>query len=211
VSDDAQLIEALRRGDEQAFADIVDRWGPGLLRVARMYVPSHAVAEEVVQETWIAVLRGLDRFEGRSPFRTWVFGILLNLARSHGRRERRAMPFAALRRVTERGEPAVDRGRFQGRGAERPGWWALPPSRWADPEERLESSETRAALAAAIGELPVRQREALVLRDVLGLSAEETCTVLGTTDGNQRVLLHRARSKVRTALERHMGREEATA
>jgi RNA polymerase sigma-70 factor (ECF subfamily) len=206
VSDDAQLIAALRRGDEVAFADIVDRWGPGLLRVARMYVPSHAVAEEVVQETWIAVLRGLDRFEGRSPLRTWVFGILLNLARTHGRRERRSLPFAALRRRFEDrgGEAAVDPERFQGRGDERPGWWALPPARWAEPDERLQAAETRAVLAAAIDGLPVRQREALVLRDVLGLSAEETCTVLGTTDGNQRVLLHRARAKVRATLEQHL-------
>jgi len=213
VTDDAALIAAIRQGDERAFADLVDRWGPSLLRVARMYVPSHAVAEEVVQETWIAVLRGIDRFEGRSPLRTWVFGILLNLARTHGRRERRATPFAALRRrFEERGaEPAVDPARFQGRNGERPGWWALPPSPWADPEQRLESAETRAALAAAIGELPARQREALVMRDVLGLSAEEACTVLGTTDGNQRVLLHRARAKVRSALERHMAQGETVA
>jgi RNA polymerase sigma-70 factor (ECF subfamily) len=203
VSDDAALIAAIRQGDERAFADLVDRW-PSLLRVARMYVPSHAVAEEVVQETWIAVLRGVDRFEGRSPLRTWVFGILLNLARTDGRR--RGTPFAALRRRLEErgGEPAVDPAGFQGGSGERPGWWALPPSPWADPEQRLESAETRAALAAAIGEPPARQREALVMRDVLGLSAEEACTVLGTTDGNQRVLLHRARAKVRSALERHL-------
>jgi RNA polymerase sigma-70 factor (ECF subfamily) len=213
VSHDAELVAALRCGDEGAFADIVDRWGPALLRVARTYVPSHAVAEEVVQETWLAVLRGLDRFEGRSPLRTWVFGILLNLARTHGRRERRSLPFAALwRRWEERGgEPAVDPRRFQGRGDERPGWWALPPSRWGDPDERLQAAETMAVLQGAIDGLPARQRETLVLRDVLGMSAEETCTVLETTDGNQRVLLHRARARVRATLEQHLSEGQGPA
>jgi RNA polymerase sigma-70 factor (ECF subfamily) len=174
-------------------------------------VPSGAVAEEVVQETWLAVLRGIDGFEGRSSLRTWVFGILLNLARSHGRRERRALPFAALRRRSEEGreEPAVPRARFQGRRGERPDWWADPPARWGDPQERLEAAATRAALRGAIEALPPRQREALLLRDVLGLSAEEACSVLGASEGNQRVLLHRARAKVRAALEVQMAHEGA--
>jgi RNA polymerase sigma-70 factor, ECF subfamily len=204
--DDARLVAALRRGDQAAFEDLVQRWSPGLLRLAQMHVPSRAVAEEVVQETWLAVLRGLDRFEGRSSLRTWVISILLNQARTHGRRERRSLPFASLRRRLQDGgdEPAVEPERFQGRGDERPGWWADPPARWADPEERLDAADTRAALFEAIDALPARQREVLALRDVLGLSAQEAAGVLGVSEGNQRVLLHRARAKVRAALERHL-------
>jgi RNA polymerase sigma-70 factor (ECF subfamily) len=208
VSGDAQLVAALRRGDEAAFGDLVDRWGPALLRLARAHVPSRAVAEEVVQETWLAVLRGIDGFEGRSSLRTWVFGILLNQARAHGRRERRSLPFAALRRRAEEGHgPAVDPDRFQDWRGPRPGWWSAPPTPWDDPAERLEAAETQAALREAIAALPPRQRDALVLRDVLGLSAEEVCTVLDASEGNQRVLLHRARAKVRAALERQMAAE----
>jgi RNA polymerase sigma-70 factor (ECF subfamily) len=205
---DAELVAALRRGDEVAFAEVVDGWGPALLRLARLHVPSHAIAEEVVQETWLAVLTGLPRFEERSSLRTWVFSILLNLARTRGQREHRVLPFAALRdRWQERG-PAVASERFQRPGDERPGWWAVPPARWDDPHERLETAEATAALQAAIAALPPRQREALVLRDVLGLGADEACTVMNVADGNHRVLLHRARAKVRSALERHFaGRE----
>jgi RNA polymerase sigma-70 factor (ECF subfamily) len=206
VSGDAQIVAALRRGDEAVFGDLVDRWGPALLRLARAHVPSRAVAEEVVQETWLAVLRGIDGFEERSSLRTWVFGILLNQARSHGRRERRSLPFAALRRRAEEGgdDPAVDPRRFQGRRGERPGWWAAPPTPWDDPERRLDAVESRAALTAAIDALPPRQRDALLLRDVLGLTSEEACTVIGVGEGNERVLLHRARSKVRAALEQQL-------
>jgi RNA polymerase sigma-70 factor, ECF subfamily len=209
MPEDAQLVAALRSGDEAAFAGLVERWGPAMLRLARGHVPSHAVAEEVVQETWIAVLRGIDGFEGRSSLRSWVIGILLNQARSHGRRERRSLPFASLRRRAEEGgaEPAVDPDRFQGRRDARPGWWAAPPARWADPEDRLETAEARAALRRAIAALPPRQRDTLVMRDVLGLSAEEACTVLGSSEGNQRVLLHRARAKVRAALEAEVARQ----
>ncbi len=207
MREDAELVAALRRGEEAAFAELLDAWGPALLRLARLHVPSQAVAEEVVQETWLAVLRGLPGFEGRSSLRTWVFSILLNLARTRGQRERRVLPFAALRERWERGGPAVPPERFQGRGGERPGWWAAPPARWADPHEQLETKAAHAALQAAIGTLPPRQREALVLRDVLGLGAEEACSVMGVSDGNHRVLLHRARSKVRLALERHLAGE----
>jgi RNA polymerase sigma-70 factor, ECF subfamily len=207
VPEDAELVASLRSGDEEAFAELVRRWGPSLLRLAQVHVPSRSVAEEVVQETWLAVLRGIDRFEGRSSLRTWVFGILLNLARTHGRRERRTLPFAALRERWEahRGEPAVAPRRFQGREGERPGWWAAPVERWADPEERLEGAEAQRVLKEAIGALPARQREVLVLRDVLGFSAEEACSVLEVSDGNQRVLLHRGRARVRRALESYFG------
>lgn len=206
MESDTELVRALRRGDEAAFAEIVDGWGPDLLRLARVYVPSRAVAEEVVQETWLAVFRGLEGYEGRGPLRAWVFGILLNLARSHGRRERRTQPFSALLRRLPGGdvEATVEPSRFQGRRGERPGWWASPPAHWTDPEARLEAAGMRAVLGEAIAALPARQREVLVLRDVLGASAEEACTVVGATEGNQRVLLHRARAKVRAALERHM-------
>lgn len=205
MADDDELLAALRRGDRDAFAGVVDAWGPAMLRLARLHVASHAVAEEVVQETWLAVLRGLSRFEGRSSVRTWVFSILLNLARTRGRRERRVLPFASLRG----GEPAVAPERFQGRRGERPGWWAAPPIHWADPQVQLETREAHASLQAAIAALPARQREALVLRDVLGLAPEEACSVIGVSEGNHRVLLHRARAKVRAALERNLAEDAA--
>jgi RNA polymerase sigma-70 factor, ECF subfamily len=207
VTEERELLARLRSGDEAAFAELVDLWGPGMLRLARAHVPSREVAEEVVQETWLGVLRGIGRFEGRSSLRSWVFAILLNQARTHGRRERRSLPFASLRhRAEDDPGPAVEPERFQGRRGERPGWWAAPPARWADPEERLDAAETQAALRTAIDALPPRQRECLLLRDVLGMSSEEACSVLGTSEGNQRVLLHRARAKVRAALEAEIGK-----
>lgn len=211
VYDDADAVAALRRGDEAVFADLVDRWGPAMLRLARVHVPSHAIAEEVVQETWLAVLRGLPGFEGRSSLHGWVFAILLNLARTRGKREHRVVPFAALReRFDERrGEPAVAPERFQDRHGERPGWWATPPAHWADPAEQLETAEARTALLSAVAGLPPRQREVLVLRDILGMPAEEASSVLGVSEGNQRVLLHRARSRVRTTLESQLAGEVA--
>ena len=208
MREEADLLIALRQGDEAAFAELVDAWGPAMLRIARMHVPSRAVAEEVVQDAWLAVLRGLPRFEGRSSLRTWVFSILLNLARTRGEREHRVLPFASL---WDRGEPAVPPERFQGRRDERPGWWAVPPLRWGDPQAQLESRAAQEVLRAAIAALPARQREAIVLRDVLGLDADEACSVTGVSDGNHRVLLHRARAKVRSALERHFAGEEVPA
>jgi RNA polymerase sigma-70 factor (ECF subfamily) len=211
VHDDAEVVAALRRGDEAVFADLVDRWGPAMLRVARVHVPSHAIAEEVVQETWLAVLQGLSGFERRSSLRGWVFAILLNRARSRGKREHRVVPFAALRERFDdrRSEPAVAPERFQDRHGERPGWWATPPARWADPAQQLETAEARAALLSAVADLPPRQREVLVLRDILGMPAEEAASVLGVSEGNQRVLLHRARSRVRAALEPQLAGEVA--
>jgi RNA polymerase sigma-70 factor (ECF subfamily) len=198
-------VAALRRGDEAAFAALVDAWGPGMQRLARLHVPSHAIAEEVVQETWIAVLNGLARFESRSSLKSWVFSILPNIARSRGSREQRIVPFAALRERWDlhRDEDVVPADRFQGRNGERPGWWAAPPERWSDPHEQLASKEAQAVMWGAIGELPARQREAIVLRDVLGLGADEAASVMGVSEGNHRVLLHRARARVRNALERH--------
>jgi RNA polymerase sigma-70 factor, ECF subfamily len=201
--DDAALVAALRAGDQAAFRRIVDEWSPALLRVALMHVPSRAVAEEVLQDTWLGVLQGLDRFEGRSSLKTWVFQILLNTARTRGQRERRTLPFSALRRRAEEGrdEPSVDPDRFQGRRDENPGAWASPPAEWLEPEKALETAEVRMKMLEAIKALPPRQRDVLTLRDIQGWDAEETCNALGLTESNQRVLLHRARSKVRQALE----------
>jgi RNA polymerase sigma-70 factor (ECF subfamily) len=200
-----ELIESLRRGDESAFKSLVEMHGPFLMRLALMHVPSRAIAEEVVQETWLAVLNGLDRFEGRSSLRTWIASILLNNARTQGQRERRVLPFSFLRRRQEEGrdEPAVSPDRFQSLREQNPGNWARPPVEWESPEEQLAMDETRRVLLEAIAALPVRQREVIALRDISGWSAAEARNALGLKETNQRVLLHRARSKVRAALERH--------
>jgi RNA polymerase sigma-70 factor (ECF subfamily) len=151
------------------------------------------------------VLNGIDRFEGRSSLRTWIFQIMLNIARTRGKRERRTLPFSFFGRRGEEGrdEPAVDPSRFVGRRGEQPGAWARPPVEWQAPEEKLQSDETREVLLKAIAELPPRQRDVITLRDVLGYSSEEARNILDLTETNQRVLLHRARSKVRAALEEH--------
>lgn len=208
---DRAVVEALRRGDEATFARLVDELSPALMRVALAHVASRAVAEEVVQDTWLAVVKGIDRFEGRSAVRTWIFQILLNNARSRGEREKRTLPFAYFRRRAEEGgdEPAVDPDRFQGRRGERPGWWARPPGEWQAPDAALESEATRDVLLRAIAGLPPRQRDVIVLRDVQGFSSADVCNALGLSETNQRVLLHRARSKVRAALEEQFDAEEA--
>ena len=208
--DDAALIDALRRGDQVAYAGLVEELTPQLTRLALAHVPSRAVAEEVVQDTWVGVLRGIDRFEGRSALRTWIIQILLNTARTRGKREKRTLPFSSLRRRAEEGrdEPAVDADRFQGRRGEDPGAWARPPVEWSSPDVRLAAGEERKVLLAAIAGLPPRQCEVIVLRDVLGYSAEEARNALDISETNQRVLLHRARSKVRAALEAYMSEDE---
>jgi RNA polymerase sigma-70 factor, ECF subfamily len=209
-ANDERLLAALRRGDEDAFRTLVDEHGPFLMRLALMHVPSRAIAEEVVQDTWLAVLNGIDRFEGRSSLRTWIASIMLNIARTRGQRERRVLPFSFLLRRREEGrdEPAVDPDRFQSSRDSRPGQWARPPVEWESPEERLSADETRHVLLETIAELPVRQREVIALRDISGWSAAETRNALGLSETNQRVLLHRARSKVRAALERHFEKEK---
>jgi RNA polymerase sigma-70 factor (ECF subfamily) len=200
---EAGLVAALRAGDEAAFAALAREYHASLLRVAQIYVSSRAVAEEVVQETWLAVLQGLDRFEGRSTLKTWIFRILANRAKTRAVREGRTIPFSALHpdRVPE---PAVEPERF--RGSEDPRWpghWASPPQAW--PEEKLLTAETRDKLAEAIDSLPATQRAVISLRDVEGWSAEEVCNALELSETNQRVLLHRARAKVRKALEGYLG------
>jgi RNA polymerase sigma-70 factor (ECF subfamily) len=202
---DAELLTRLRQGDEDAFRTLVTEHGPFLMRLVMMHVPSRSIAEEVVGDTWLAVLNGLDRFEGRSTLRTWIASIALNKARTRGTREGRILPFALLRRrYEEGGGPALEPDRFQGRRGERPGWWASPPVAWEDPESQLEANETRDVLLKAIRDLPPRQREVITLRDVSGWDADEVCNALDLSETNQRVLLHRARSKVREALEEHL-------
>jgi RNA polymerase sigma-70 factor (ECF subfamily) len=206
---DRALVAALRRGDEAAFSQLVDELNGPLTRLALAHVPSRAVAEDVVGDTWLGVVRGIDQFQGRSSLRTWIFQILLNNARTRGKREKRALPFSSLwRRDPEgRDEPAVEPGRFQGRRGEYPGHWARPPVEWDSPEERLAGDAARDVMLEAIAKLPERQREVLTLRDILGYSAEEARNALDLSETNQRVLLHRARSKVRAALEHHFDRE----
>jgi RNA polymerase sigma-70 factor, ECF subfamily len=201
VADDHLLVERLRAGDEEAFMDLVQQWSPSMLRVARMYVPSQAVAEDVVQETWLGVLNGIDRFEGRSSLRTWVFSILVNRARTRGERERRTVPFAALAREESDEGPAVDPDRFVREGSDI-GEWASPPVRWwEEPERALDSGEAVERIQSEIAKLPEMQRLVITMRDVDGLSSEEVRSALDISETNQRVLLHRARAKVRAALE----------
>jgi RNA polymerase sigma-70 factor, ECF subfamily len=203
--DEAELLIALRDGDEAVFMGIVEAWGPAMLRLARAHVPSQAIAEEVVQEAWVGILRALDRFEGRSSLKTWAFRIVANIAKTRGTKESRSVPFSA---VTVEGEagPAVDPDRFQPPGDRYPGHWQTPPEPW--PEHRLEAAETRNAALVSIAGLPPRQREIITLRDIAGFSAEEACNALDLTETNQRVLLHRARSTVRNALESHFDAAE---
>jgi RNA polymerase sigma-70 factor (ECF subfamily) len=203
---EATLLQSLREGDEQAFTELVDRLGASMLRVAGAYVSSRAVAEEVVQESWLAVLTGLDRFEGRSTLKTWIFHIVANKAKTRAQREGRTVPFSSLAGDDDGGGPSVDPDRFSHEGGK--GHWVAPPRSLDDvPEERLLARETRERIAAAVAALPAAQRAVISLRDVEGLSSEETCKVLELTEGNQRVLLHRARSKVRAELEAYL--EEA--
>jgi RNA polymerase sigma-70 factor, ECF subfamily len=207
--DDARLVAALSRDDADAFAALVDGHSRAMIRVAMAYVPSRAAAEEAVQETWIAVMRGIDRFEGRASLKTWIFRILTNVAMRSGARERRSLPFSALADAENTGEPTVDPDRFLSADHELfPGHWAVMPARWPTPEEGLLAGETRDVIAAAIAELPVAQRTVIALRDVEGWSSEEVCDALEISAGNQRILLHRARSRVRNAIEAYYGAVE---
>jgi len=205
IPEELELLSALRRRDESAFSRLVTAHHTSLMRVARMYVGSQAVAEEVVQETWLGVLKGLDRFEGRCTIKTWIFQILVNRARTRGEREGRMIPFSAMFDAqSEPGEPAVDPSQFNEHDPEWPGGWVSQPRDWGKtPEQSLLSREFRALVQAAIDTLPPNQKEVITLRDVQGWTSEEVCNVLGVSETNQRVLLHRARSKVRQALDRY--------
>ncbi len=194
MDEDEELVARLRAGDEQAFVALVSRHHAAMVRVASSFVSSAAVAEEVVQDTWLGVLRGIDGFAGRSSFRTWLLRILVNRARSTGVREHRSVA------VGDAG-PAVDRSRFDASGA-----WMSPPQHWVeDSEDRLLAEGLADQIHVALGELPARQREVVVLRDVDGLSGHEVCDVLEISEANQRVLLHRGRSHLRQALESELG------
>lgn len=199
---DRELVAALKRGDEEVFAELVDEYSPGLLRVARAYVRDQAVAEEVVQDTWIGVLRGIDRFEGRSSLKTWIYRILMNTATTRGRREARSIPFSAAAAADQE---SVDPDRFLASGG-----WRIGPSEWALPEDELVAGETHDEILAAIETLPDAQRAVITMRDVEGMTADEVAEALGISAGNERVLLHRARSKVRHAIEALLGATTST-
>jgi RNA polymerase sigma-70 factor, ECF subfamily len=200
---EAQLLEALRARDEGAFTALVREYQPSLVRVARMFVSSQAAAEEVAQETWLGVLNGLDRFEGRSSLRTWIFRILTNIAKTKAVRDGRTLPFSALQDPARVPEAAVDADRFlDSEHARWPGHWAAKPTPW--PEDALVAADTRERLADAIEALPATQRAVISLRDIEGWSSEEVRNALDLSETNQRVLLHRARSKVRAALESYL-------
>jgi RNA polymerase sigma-70 factor, ECF subfamily len=202
------MVAALKRGDEAAFAWLVEQHHATLVRLALRYVGDVATAQEVAQDTWLHVLRGLVRFQFRSSLKTWIFSILTNRARSRARRERRSLPFSdAWLDVVSRGEPAVDPDRFFGPGdPARADRWSSAP-RGVAPDESLLASETQAAVQRAIAALPLAQREVITLRDLEGWPASDVCNALGLTETNQRVLLHRARSKVRAALEPYLSEQ----
>jgi RNA polymerase sigma-70 factor (ECF subfamily) len=194
VETDAALVDRLRDGDESAFVTLVGRYHEPMVRLARSIVSNQAVAEEAVQDTWLGVVRGIERFEGRSSFKTWLFRILVNRARTAGAREERSVPLDA--------EHAVDPAHFDAYGQ-----WAEPVQRWGQElDDRLESAVWAPILRSALEQLPARQRTVVVLRDVEGLSSDEVCSVLGISGGNQRILLHRGRSRMREMLDAEMRR-----
>jgi RNA polymerase sigma-70 factor, ECF subfamily len=203
-ADERALVVALRAGDELAFASLVDRYYTTMLRVARMYVATKEAAEDVVQDTFLGVIRGIDRFEARSSLRTWMFRILVNRAKTRGEREGRTRPFSSFAAELEADEPSVDPERFiaDGRWA---GFWGAPPSAEHLPEARTLAAEAGSLVLAAIERLPEAQRLVITLRDVKGLTAAEVCELMDITEVNQRVLLHRARSKTRAMLEAYLG------
>lgn len=204
TADDQRLIAGLRAGDEAVFGELLDRYHESLVRVAMRYVPSRAVAEEVAQDTWIGVIHGIDRFEGRSSVKTWLYRILIYRAKARGERERRTTPLSSLV-AGDDDSPLVAPERFQAEGAAWPGHWAAPPRRWdGEAEERLLATETKQIIEAVIQRLPPMQRDVILLRDVAEFDASEVCDLLDVTEANQRVLLHRARSRVRAALEEYL-------
>jgi RNA polymerase sigma-70 factor (ECF subfamily) len=203
VAQETELLARLRAGDERAFETLVELHYPTMLAVARHYVSSRAVAEEVVQEAWLGVLKGIDRFQGRSSLRTWILRILVNIAKTRGAREARTVPFASL--APEGEGPAVEPERFRGAHDPFPGHWQAYPGDWQRlPEDVLTNRETMGLVLATIHRLPPPQRIVITMRDIQGCDPQEVCEALDLSEGNQRVLLHRARSKVRSALERHL-------
>jgi RNA polymerase sigma-70 factor, ECF subfamily len=207
LPDDQELVARLRAGDEACFALVLDAWSAGMLRVARAFVSTQDSAAEVLQDAWLAVIEGIDRFEGRSSLKTWVYRILVNTAKRRGVRESRVVPASSL---TNDAGPTVDPALFQGPDEPYPGHWRQSPAPWPTPEQHTLAVETRAFLAEAMAKLPERQRVVLVLRDVEGHTAEEVCQILEITAANQRVLLHRARAFVRGELASYYTGKEVT-
>jgi RNA polymerase sigma-70 factor (ECF subfamily) len=209
LADETALLDGLRRGDDSAFLWLVDRYSTSMLRLALTYVRNRQIAEEVVQEAWVGVLVGLNRFEGRSTVKTWIYRILINRAKTRAVREERTVPLSSMPELDlDLDGPSVEPDRFFPQGHQWSGGWTSLPSSWEDiPEERLLAQETRGLLREAIDALPSQQREVITLRDVEGWQADEVCDLLEISDTNQRVLLHRARSKIRRVLERYLTEE----
>jgi RNA polymerase sigma-70 factor (ECF subfamily) len=199
---DDELVTRLAAGDPAAFVLLVDAWSAGMLRLARGFVSTDDSAAEVVQEAWLAVVKGVDRFEARSSLKTWVYRILVNTAKRRGVREGRSVPWSSMPHAQDRG-PTVEPARFQGDAEPYPGHWRAPPAPWPLPEQQALAGELREQVAAALVELPDRQRVVITLRDVEGYSSDEVCEILDISAGNQRVLLHRARAFVRGRLEEY--------
>jgi len=208
IPEDATIINGLQAGDEAMFDTIVDRYSGSLLRLALAYVPSPAVAEEVVQETWLGVFEGIGRFEGRSSFQTWLFRLLTNRAKTRGTRERRYEPMGLGTAGDPDEGPSLEDTLFVAHG-DRKGHWLTPPQSWEPdtPERALLSKECREAIKKAIDGLPATQRQVMLLRDVEGVSCEDVCNILEISKMNQRVLLHCARLKVRTVLDAYLSSE----
>jgi RNA polymerase sigma-70 factor (ECF subfamily) len=199
---DEVIVARLRARDEAMFAALLDAWSPGMLRVARGYVADEHAAQDVVQETWLGVLRGIGSFEGRSSLRTWAYRILVNRAMTRGARDARTIPLSSLAPLdASDAGPTVDPARFRDLDDRYPGHWRSHPDPWPTPESEAEARETRRALAVALGRLPARQRIVVTLRDVQGYGSDEVCAILDISAANQRVLLHRARAALRAVLE----------
>jgi RNA polymerase sigma-70 factor (ECF subfamily) len=202
---DSAVVERLRRGDESAFRDLVLRYHPAMVRFAETFVPSRAIAEEVAQEAWVGVIKGIDRFEGRSSLSTWIFRIVANIGRTRGAREQRTVASTTLAdELSESSGPSVPASRFSGPAGR--GAWSQPPVPWSDlPDERVLAQATFARVSALASQLSEHQRRVFVLRDLEGYTPAEVCEMLELSEVNQRVLLHRARSRIRGALESELG------
>ena len=203
---DEDELAALRRGDQSAFKSLVRRLHPSMVRVASCFVPSREIGEEVAQDTWVAVLEELDRFEGRSSLQTWIFRILTNQAKTRGMREKRTTPFSALGVQHESTDPTVPPESFFGGGHRWAGHWSTPVRSWELPEESLLSAELGRVIQRALDQLPPAQRAVVVLRDCQTLSSREVRELLDLSEGNQRVLLHRGRQRVRASIGEYVGR-----